>query len=106
MKKGGPKAEISGQFTKVTKSLIDKRNKPFWSEQKRSANNFECKYLDVECKLMHMFRWNTHPHSIAKKFTHALTRILQVMEDLYLICYCRLASGSIGYSQCTVRDYF
>ena len=49
---------------------------------------------------------HTSTHSIAKKFTHALARILQVMEDLYLICYCRLASGSIGYSQCTVRDYF
>ena len=49
---------------KVTKSLIDKRNKPFWSEQKRSANNFERKYLDFECNA-HVSMEPTPTHSIA-----------------------------------------
>ena len=60
MKKGGPKVDN----TKATKSLIDKRNKPFWSEQKRSANNFECKYLDFECNT-HVSMEHTPTHSIA-----------------------------------------
>ena len=46
--------------------IIDKRNKPFWSEQKRSANNFECKYLDFECNT-HVSMEHTPTHSIAKK---------------------------------------